>query len=166
MIQVVQCNYPLWGKVASGVAIWWRLTHTLHRYDYLYGPHWFPDDIMTCNFREQSPGDEAGCSFESHDFTSLALTLAILYPVTFPHPCILYLPPQRTSTNRGNFLEFFFFLKNPFFGSGSIPFLRASGTQTANSRQRGWVSTLVHTFTGSDCLLTRWEVFDVIQVVF
>lgn len=115
VIQVVQCNYSLWGKVASGVAIWRRLTHALHRYDYLYGPHWFPDDIMTCNFRKQSPGDEAGCSFESHDFTSLALTLAILYPIPFPHSPIAYIHKQK-----GNFLEFF--LKNPFFWLRFNPF--------------------------------------------
>lgn len=63
---------------------------------------------MTCNFRKQSPGDVSGCSFESHDFTSLALTLAILYPVPFPIPASFTFPHLAHPQTEGEFLRDFF----------------------------------------------------------
>lgn len=135
------------GKVVNRVAIWPQFAHTQYCCDYLYSPHWFPDDIMTCNFHKQSPWEEACCSFESHDFRSLPHPG---YIVLFSLLCHRTLPCTHSPTD-GNFLEikipflaqvqsfslFFFFLSPQSFWHRNGQFMIA--------KQR--VSTLVHTFT-------------------
>lgn len=127
-------------------------SHTLYCYDYLYSPHWFPDDIMTCNFHKQSPWEEACCSFESHDFGSL------LHPgyIVFFFSCslILYSPSSHSphahihkQMGISKKLKSHFWLEfNPFLFF-LFPPPKASGTEMGNSWQQSWVSTLVHTFT-------------------
>lgn len=153
LIQVVQCNYLLRGKWQTE----WQFgpgSRTLYCYDYLYSPHWFPDDIMTCNFHKQSPWEEARCSFESHDFSSLLHPGCIVF-FSSPRSLILYSPlPSVLPLPRAHMhkqmgiskkLKSHFWLQfNPFLFFFSP---KASGTEMANSWRQSWVSTLVRTFT-------------------
>lgn len=164
LIQVVQCNYLLRGKWQTE----WQFgpsSHRLYCYDYLYSPHWFPDDIMTCNFHKQSPWEEACCSFESHDlgtllhpgyivfFFSCSLILYSLLPSVLPLPHAhihkqMGISKKLKSHFWQEFNPFLFFFLPQSFWHRNGQFMTAKLSEHTSAHIHPW-----------QFLLTRWEVF-------